>query len=142
MKELAILKINGSRSGNNGSYVPLNEYVELQAKFDKLKSQSDALAAENAALKELYRQSVKDLDDTCFEIGMMRGEKSMEYPAPETPVTDAYLNSVRAEGVEMFAKHCDDNVSFVEPEDEELYTLMEEAARSFAAQLRAGKDGE
>lgn len=139
MKELAILKINGSRSGNNGSYVPLNEYVELQAKFDKLKSQSDALAAENAALKELYRQSVKDLDDTCFEIGMMRGEKSMEYPAPETPVTDAYLNSVRAEGVEMFAKHCDDNVSFVEPEDEELYTLMEEAARSFAAQLRAGE---
>jgi len=104
MKELAILKINGSRSGNNGSYVPLNEYVELQAKFDKLKSQSDALAAENAALKELYRQSVKDLDDTCFEIGMMRGEKSMEYPAPETPVTDAYLNSVRAEGVDYVAE--------------------------------------
>lgn len=63
-------------------------------------------------------------------------------PNVETPATDAYLNAVRAEGVEMFAKHCDDNVSFVEPEDEELYTLMEEAATAFAAQLGAGKDGE
>jgi hypothetical protein len=58
------------------------------------------------------------------------------------PATDAYLNSVRAEGVEIFAKHCDESIGFIEPEDETLYTLMEEQAKLFAAQLRAGKDGE
>ncbi|WP_293648418.1 hypothetical protein [uncultured Pantoea sp.] len=63
--------------------------------------QRDALAAEGAELKELYRESVKELDDTYFEMGMMRGEKSMEYPAPETPATDAILNAVRAEGIQI-----------------------------------------
>lgn len=57
-----------------------------------------------------------------------------------TPATDALLNAVRAEGVEMFAKHCDDSIGFIEPEDEDFYTLMEEQARTFAAQLRAETD--
>lgn len=63
-------------------------------------------------------------------------------PILANTATDIYLNSVRAEGVEIFAKHCDESIGFIEPEDETLYTLMEEQARNFAAQLRAGKDGE
>lgn len=61
------------------------------------------------------------------------------YAKPETPATDAAIASLRAEGVEMFAQHCDDSIGFVEPEDEELYTLMEEQAREFARQLRESK---
>lgn len=72
---------------SEGPWVNYEDYAELKA-------QRDALAAENVALIELYRQAVKELDDTCFEMGMMRGEKSMEYPAPETPATDAWLKSI------------------------------------------------
>lgn len=70
---------------------------EMHDEITSLKADLDALASENAALKELYKGAVKELDDTCFEIGMMRGEKAMEYPAPDTPATDAYANQLRAE---------------------------------------------
>lgn len=59
---------------------------------------------------------------------------------PETPTTDRIVAGIKADGVEEFAKHCDDSIGFVEPEDEELYTLMEEQAREFAKQLREGAD--
>lgn len=81
---------------SNGGFVLYEDYAALQQKLD-------ALAAENAALNEMYRQAVKELDDTFFEMGMMAGEKSMEYPAPETSATDAILNGIRAEGITMFA---------------------------------------
>ena len=54
------------------------------------------------------------------------------------PATDRIYAGIKADGVEEFAKHCDDSIGFVEPEDEELYTLMEEQAREFAKQLREG----
>lgn len=72
---------------------------EIYTLFQQVRS----LAAENAALTELYRKSVTDLDGMCFEMGMMRGEKSMEYPAPETPATDAVLREIRAQAVEEYA---------------------------------------
>lgn len=56
----------------------------------------------------------------------------------KTPATDRIYAGIKADGVEEFAKHCDDSIGFVEPEDEELYTLMEEQARDFAKQLREG----
>lgn len=56
----------------------------------------------------------------------------------KTPATDRIVAWIKADGVEEFAKHCDDSIGFVEPEDEELYTLMEEQAREFAKQLREG----
>lgn len=59
---------------------------------------------------------------------------------PETPATDRIVAGIKADGVEEFAKHCDESIGFVEPEDEELYTLMEEQARDFAKQLREGAD--
>lgn len=46
MSEVNILKISGSTYGNNGSYVLLTDYCEVQA-------ERDALAAENAALKSV-----------------------------------------------------------------------------------------
>lgn len=72
-------------------------------------------------------------------------------PNVETPATDAYLNSVRAEGVEMFANHClkrRGEMMKTEPNEavvNQAITAIRRAgefALHFAAQLRAGKDGE
>jgi hypothetical protein len=121
----------------DGIYVRIDDYEALQA-------ERNALAAENAALIELYRQSVNELDDTCFEIGMMRGEKSMEYPAPETPATDAYLNSVRAEGVEALTKILQVMIDAGDFDGDEVGAITGaiDAGNYHATQLRACKDGE
>lgn len=58
----------------------------------------------------------------------------------ETPATDRIVAGIKADGVEEFAKHCDDSIGFVEPEDEEFYTVMEEHASDFAKQLREGAE--
>jgi hypothetical protein len=124
--------------------------------YAKLEAQREALAAENAVMLKLLTDiSGNHVEyfsedegytfagvplDYVSEINMyVSRDVNAENPFP---TTDAYLNSVRAEGVEIFAKHCDESIGFIEPEDETLYTLMEEQARNFAAQLRAGKDGE
>jgi len=101
------------------------KYLELAREFKQL-------AAENVALKEdrdtLARYWIEDGgDEDC----------AMSYCEP-TPATDRIVAGIKADGVEEFAKHCDDSIGFIEPEDEELYTLMEEQAREFAKQLREG----
>lgn len=76
----------------------------LVRKFSELKAQRDALAAENAALNSAISEHSEGFtvcpccgtehdsshDDVCRAVN-------------ETPATAAYLNSVRAEGVEMAA---------------------------------------
>lgn len=54
-------------------------------------------------------------------------------PNVETPATDAWLNSVRAEGVAMFAKHWESNSAHDD-------TFVGKKAEHFAARLRAGKE--
>ncbi|ELL2802742.1 hypothetical protein ACGKW7_000550 [Escherichia coli] len=98
------------------------------------------LAAENVGLKKFIQTEcfVGHLEpETFYEEEVTRYVSADGYE-PETPATDAYLAGIKADGVEEFAKHCDDSIGFVEPEDEELYTLMEEQARDFAKQLREG----
>lgn len=132
MKELAILKISGSMAGNNGSYVPLNEYVELQERFDKLRSERDALAAENATLKELATGYADRADQLLSDLtGNCESDNRRECfeECNKTPATDAYLNSVRAEGALACGIHL-----------REWYDYqVEERAEDFAAQLRAGE---
>lgn len=65
--------------------------------------------------------------------------RALEIMKAETPATDAYLNSVRAEGVEMFAEL---TISIGEEEQSETVIYAGKQAKLFAAQLRAGKDGE
>ena len=55
---------------------------------------------------------------------------------PEIPATSSAIAELRAEGVEMFAKHCDDSIGF---DDDAFYTLMGEHVRKFARQLRESK---
>ncbi|HDT6090577.1 TPA: hypothetical protein QHD31_005016 [Raoultella ornithinolytica] len=100
------------------------------------------LAAENVGLKKFIQTDcfVGHIEpETFYEEEVTRYVSADGYE-PETPATDAYLAGIKADGVEEFAKHCDDSIGFVEPEDEELYTLMEEQARDFAKQLREGAD--
>lgn len=132
------------RTGKNGSH---ECGYGLRKQLAALKAERDFLAVEGAARGEIIERLIGQYSAAGYHAvqNSLNPAPALLYDAMQVlkqSATDAYLNSVRAEGVEMFAKHCDDNVSFVEPEDEELYTLMEEAATAFAAQLRAGKDGE
>lgn len=117
-----------------------------------LADQNAQLAAENVALKA---EQVR-----IFNSGYLRGHESTvegyyvdihqddittyhedivaEISEEQTPATDRIVAGIKANGVEEFAKYCDESIGFVEPEDEELYTLMEEQARDFAQQLREG----
>lgn len=91
--------------------------------FEHYNSQDEALKAANEMIGD-YRENAADgwcdeVDQVCFGIVLSYSLQhdvkppseyndflgSVDYvmKAPETPATDAYLNSVRAEGVEMLA---------------------------------------
>lgn len=121
-------------------------------------AERDALATENAALKGFFETGINASFEGCdffgdhmqsraMELGLVREEPYCKdqhenlvinacdfedgdpvYFINETPATDAYLNAVRAEGVEMFANHfnCPD---------------ISDDILEFAAQLRAGNAG-
>lgn len=117
-----------------GMDTPLIEIAKMMAELatrldcalvrgDELQKERDALAAENAAMRNLLGAT---------------GFKS------ETPATDAYLNSVRAEGVEALTKILQammDAGDFVGDEVGAIAGAVD-AGNYHAAQLRAGKDGE
>jgi len=57
----------------------------------------------------------------------------------QTPATDAYLNSVRAEGVEMLATLHGDIADFADGDNQQSHRITQIRAKHFAAQLRAGE---
>ncbi|AUZ03675.1 hypothetical protein [Escherichia coli] len=65
----------------------------MAAEIEKLRAQRDALAAENAALKE----SERAFDEMCAD---EHGDNWVS-KLTETPATDAFLAEVRAQGVDM-----------------------------------------
>ncbi|HHE6804510.1 TPA: hypothetical protein ACPFA6_004831 [Escherichia coli] len=65
----------------------------MAAEIEKLREQRDALAAENAALKE----SERAFDEMCAD---EHGDNWVS-ELTETPATDAFLAEVRAQGVDM-----------------------------------------
>ncbi|HBX1774612.1 TPA: hypothetical protein MHQ02_02610 [Klebsiella pneumoniae subsp. pneumoniae] len=95
------------------------------------------LAAENVGLKAANNLALNILNDEETMVTSLWAS-SVQHVEATTPATDRIYAGIKADGVEEFAKHCDDSIGFVEPEDEELYTLMEEQAREFAQQLREG----
>ncbi|ELY5786983.1 hypothetical protein SNN57_003102 [Cronobacter sakazakii] len=98
--------------------------------------QCDALAAENAALKNYRPQpqgaAIMEALDAFFEHedvpeqGMMNAFEILCSKRPETPATDAFLREVRAQGVEAFAdsKYCQEE--------------SQSGAHEFAVELRQG----
>lgn len=114
---------------------------------DELEKQRDALAAENAALKQAA--DFATADDMWIEQhdGMLDYRYKDWYvdvlkQAMETPATDAIRNAIRAEGVIMFASK-----QLAAAGDLESTITLERLmldAEEFAEQLRGsvGKDGE
>lgn len=114
--------------------------------YAALKAERDAMAAENAIMLKL----LTDISENHVEY-FSEGESGMFAGVPldyvseinmhvsrdvnaenPFPATDAFLNSVRAEGLEMLLKFLP------------AYAFYQAEAdiKAFAAQLRAGKDGE
>lgn len=123
-------------------------FLMLGAMWEGWKGRSiemDKLAAENVGMRETI-DAVRGVADNSSGIAgwHLNGDIAKwseilpEIDDIETPATDRIVAGIKADGVEEFAKHCDERIGFVEPEDEELYTLMEEQARDFAQQLREG----
>lgn len=135
--------------GEDGPASVAAEISALRAQRDtaleSLRNQLAAVVAENVGLRETI-EAVRCIADNSSGIaGWHLNGDIAEWPEIlpeiddiETPATDRIVAGIKADGVEEFAKHCDDSIGFVEPEDEELYTLMEEQARDFAKQLREG----
>lgn len=133
---------------SDGAYVNYEDYAALEAKCA-------ALAAENAAFKDInawcktdafsnmYREFKTAKAVGCCNIDCMHDAMVVAIMhAPETPVTDAFLAEVRAQGgakaLEDFAEF---NIKSIDPFDDEYTEVLKEtarAARCFAAQLRKG----
>ncbi|HCM9337531.1 hypothetical protein [Enterobacter kobei] len=100
----------------------------MKPSYEELEARCAALAAELSSVLTDRAVILEDLDNTCFEIGMQRGEKTEAYPTPVVANHDAFLAEVRAQGVEMLAEHLSGmNIS-----------ASETSVREFAAQLRKG----
>lgn len=113
---------------------------ELSIKETKVMALAKAfkqLAAENVGLKAANNLALNILNDEETMVTSLWAS-SVQHIEATTPATDRIYAGIKADGVEEFAKHCDDSIGFVEPEDEELYTLMEEQARDFAKRMREG----
>ncbi|MEP8641964.1 hypothetical protein ABKW07_13310 [Enterobacter kobei] len=103
-------------------------FEAYQAGAEEGEARCAALAAELSSVLTDRAVILEDLDNTCFEIGMQRGEKTEAYPTPVVANHDAFLAEVRAQGVEMLAEHLSGmNIS-----------ASETSVREFAAQLRKG----
>lgn len=105
---------------------------DLATQLDVQLARSNALAAENAGLKQNTPeiQTMMSALDALFadeevpERAMLAAYNILR-GAVETPVTDDYLAEVRAQGVEMFA-------------DDLLCPDLDSIIREFASQLRKG----
>lgn len=135
---------NGVVENEHGMFVKHEGYAELKA-------QRDALAAENATLLDVI-EAVRGVANNSDGIsGWHRNgdTASWEEILPEiddikTTATDAYLNSVRAEGIEILTgklQQLIDEGTFDAKEICVAAGAVHEGAQ-IAAQLRAGKDGE
>lgn len=120
----------------SGSYVKYKDYQEVVA---ALEAKCAALAAENAAFKDIsawcktdafnnmYREFKTAEAVGCCNIDCMHDAMVVAIMhAPEAPATDSFMAEVRAQGVEMFGQH--HNFS------ENLFIQKE--AQKFSAQLR------
>ncbi|EJV4344066.1 hypothetical protein N7E08_001282 [Enterobacter hormaechei] len=100
---------------------------DLATQLDVQLARSNALAAENAALKAFI---ATDCHVAHVEPETFYGEEVTRYVSadgyePETPATDAFLAEVRAQGVEMLTKEMHADISG-------------DDAREFADNLRKG----
>ncbi|ENF9604611.1 hypothetical protein ABRF41_001091 [Salmonella enterica] len=134
----------------------MNQLAERNAEhvttIAALEARCAALAAENARLSDIAKGGAfvmqKALMKYEFGVGMtMQAEDFIRDARSKTPATDAFLAEVRAQGVEMFAAHCQKRHGEMlktepnEPVSNEAITATRRAgefALYFATQLRKG----
>lgn len=106
-------------------------YLKERYDFEwkELKQKRDALAAENAALKSY-------IDDECYIANPVGMDYIGAYSSSvETPATDAYLNSVRADAIESVVDALTSSGALTVGD-----SIVEVV--KLAERIRAGKDGE
>ncbi|WP_051926439.1 hypothetical protein [Pantoea sp. 9140] len=127
------------RESSDGELVKYEDYAELKA-------QRDALAAENAALKHTANiiRALNANPEAARFCGFEDEQIDNAVEAMSTPATDAYLNSVRAEGVDYVAEAIGAKCAELKVGSKDWKALKSIVFTlgDFAAQLRAGKDGE
>lgn len=122
------------RESSDGEYVKWEDYTELQA-------ECAALAAENVALKNFSWSEVVAADQEKEDRWMMECTGARDrFISMQTPATDAYLNSVRAEGVEALTKILQVMIDAGDFDGDEVGAITGaiDAGNYHAAQLRAG----
>lgn len=135
------------------------EHAELLKKFNfkqnltdqviNLQKQRDALAADNAMRGEIIERLIGHYSAAGYHAvqNSLNPAQSLLFDAMQVmkqPATDAYLNSVRAEGVDdlatfagqQYQQHAGDKAQ------QKKWKSIVFLCTQFAAQLRAGKDGE
>ncbi|HGH4671768.1 TPA: hypothetical protein ACJIWW_000929 [Enterobacter asburiae] len=122
-----MIKHNGLLSSMSQLEKLYQAAIENEQKLAELEAHLAALAAENAGLKaagnKMFLSAISLMEDPELKIDHARDIKDWE--RIKTPATGAFLDEVRAQSVEMFAKEMHADISG-------------DDAREFAAQLRKG----
>lgn len=123
--------LRGMLEHKAGRYVNYERYAALNA-------ERDVLAAENAFRGEIIDRLIGQYSAAGYHAvqNSLNPAQSLLYDAMQAlkqTATNTYLNSVRAEGVAMFAKHWESNCAHDD-------TFVGKKAEHFAARLRAGKE--
>ncbi|HAM5332110.1 TPA: hypothetical protein IB053_003826 [Escherichia coli] len=142
MKQMSLIEMDGFLKGK---CIPRDLKVNetnaeyLVRKFAEAEAKCAALAAENAVIKSAIPEprDIEDDNDNMDDVslaedfGFNHAIERMRRRIPETPVTDAFLAEVRAQGVEMAMEHMQSSGSLTFGD---CYISLNE----FAAQLRKG----
>lgn len=125
-------------------------YLKERYDFEwiELKKKVDALAAEMSVMDAIHDKCVLITDDDYDACPKGVQEIIRSLAVMQIPATDAYLNSVRADAVQeladswyAIANETSEGVS-ISDSTRLKYRQRADDAADFAAQLRAGKDGE
>jgi len=128
----------------NAEYL-VRKFAELQSALDVQTARSEALAAENAALKsvigECQRYFIAGIRNAIRPTNEGYLHMRCDTVADETPATDAWVNEQRAVGVEMFSSAIGVSYQKLNPGSAQAKAIknMVFLAVRFAAQLRGSQ---
>lgn len=124
-----------------------SDELSISGQVSALLAQRDVLAAESAGLKSAITAASPWLPRSNSSLTVEQNLLALVDAALRTPATDAFLAEVRAQGVEMFAKHCQKRHGEMmksEPNEAASNQAITATRRAgefalyFAAQLRKG----
>lgn len=140
MGEKEILNFKHGEEQRLGQFVKYKDYAALETKCA-------ALAAENATLNDKMNRILVwpgiEFYSSAWEFCNLDGNDALELMCDnKTPATDAFLDEVRAQGVDMFAQWCRGELDFTlideDVADAAAYEECVKRAEYFSAQIRKG----